>query len=286
MPTKQAKPSGAVHPVAALFPMMTEEELDDLAADIQANGQLQPIILDAEGQLIDGRNRLEGCRRAGVEPKFGTLNGHDAVAFILSSNSHRRHLNSTQKYLSIAMGMEASGFKPDTRTFAKQAGVRDDTLGVARIVLKEARDLAMSCMAGTLSLRDAYDQLRERRAAAESEEAQFARLQESDPELALKVQEGELTLQGAIFEAGERRRMAREAVEREKSRLRAVAQNFDSALMLLDVGKDNGIARAESWLDADPAYVKDVDFSAERVRRVAAALNYYADRKDERDAGS
>jgi ParB-like chromosome segregation protein Spo0J len=42
-----------VHPVADLFPMMTNEELDDLAADIKANGLIQPIVVDKDGFLID-----------------------------------------------------------------------------------------------------------------------------------------------------------------------------------------------------------------------------------------
>ena len=44
-----------VHPVASLFPMMSDEELYDLAEDIKANGQADPIVLDQHGQLIDGR---------------------------------------------------------------------------------------------------------------------------------------------------------------------------------------------------------------------------------------
>jgi ParB-like chromosome segregation protein Spo0J len=57
-----------VHPIADLFPMMTDEELADLAADIKANGLLHPIVVDKEGALIDGRNRARACEIAGVEP--------------------------------------------------------------------------------------------------------------------------------------------------------------------------------------------------------------------------
>ena len=53
------------HPVAAIFPAMTEPELSVLAEDIAARGLLQPIVLDREGRLLDGRNRLAACRRAG-----------------------------------------------------------------------------------------------------------------------------------------------------------------------------------------------------------------------------
>ena len=60
----------AVHPVAALFPMLAGDELEELAADIKARGLLQPIVLDAEGRILDGRNRLAACKIAGVEPNF------------------------------------------------------------------------------------------------------------------------------------------------------------------------------------------------------------------------
>src|SRR3954451_7878571 len=87
-----------VHPAAAVFPMMSDEELDDLAADIEANGLLHPIVLDADGMvLIDGRNRLEACRRAGVEPEFRYLNGEDQRAFIASANLNRRNMTKGQK---------------------------------------------------------------------------------------------------------------------------------------------------------------------------------------------
>ena len=78
-----------VHPAAAIWPMLTDDELDSMAADIKANGLQTAIVLDAEGRVLDGRNRLEACRRAGVEPRFETFKG-DAVPFILSANLERR----------------------------------------------------------------------------------------------------------------------------------------------------------------------------------------------------
>jgi ParB-like chromosome segregation protein Spo0J len=78
-----------VHPVAALFPMMSEEELHDLASDIKTNDLIHPIVLgddvDSEGKpedvLIDGRNRWRACEIAGVKPRFEKLNGQDPVSF-------------------------------------------------------------------------------------------------------------------------------------------------------------------------------------------------------------
>ena len=92
-----------VHPLADIFPMMMDDELQELAADIKANGQLHPIIVDADGQVIDGRNRLAACAIAKVEPRFEKLNGHDAAAVIVSANLNRRTLSAGQKAMAMAM---------------------------------------------------------------------------------------------------------------------------------------------------------------------------------------
>ncbi len=47
--------------------MMTDDELAGLAADIKANGLIHPIVTDAAGVVIDGRNRLRACEIAGVD---------------------------------------------------------------------------------------------------------------------------------------------------------------------------------------------------------------------------
>ena len=93
----------AVHPFAARFPMLDDDDLADLAADIAANGQREPITLNLDGVLIDGRNRLEACRRAGVEPTWETRDIADPVAFILSLNVRRRHLTKRQIAMAVAM---------------------------------------------------------------------------------------------------------------------------------------------------------------------------------------
>lgn len=85
-----------VHPACALLPMMTQASLREMADDIAAHGQQQPVIL-YEGQLLDGRNRLMACEMAGVEPIVREFSGDDPLRWVLSLNFHRRHLTDSQK---------------------------------------------------------------------------------------------------------------------------------------------------------------------------------------------
>ena len=49
------------HPIAAIFPSMTDQEYADLKADIAANGLARGIIL-YEGMILDGRHRYRRNR--------------------------------------------------------------------------------------------------------------------------------------------------------------------------------------------------------------------------------
>ena len=40
------------------------------AADIQKNGLLEPILVDAARRIIDGPNWYLACLEAGIEPRF------------------------------------------------------------------------------------------------------------------------------------------------------------------------------------------------------------------------
>lgn len=70
--------------------LMEGEALDELAADIQAHGLLQPIEL-YEGKVLDGRNRCNACKIAGVIPATVNVNPEDPIAYVLSRNRHRLH---------------------------------------------------------------------------------------------------------------------------------------------------------------------------------------------------
>ncbi len=89
------------HRLAAIFPLLSEDELDELAADIKTNGLKSSIVL-LDDQILDGRNRYRACLRAGIAPIFERYEGDNPLTFVLSQNLHRRHLNESQRALIAA----------------------------------------------------------------------------------------------------------------------------------------------------------------------------------------
>ena len=95
----RAKPRARLdfHPACLLFPQLSDNELEDLAADIQRNGLLHAIVL-CQGKILDGRNRYLACLKAGVEPQFVEWNGQGSpITWVISENLVRRHLTSSQR---------------------------------------------------------------------------------------------------------------------------------------------------------------------------------------------
>lgn len=86
------------HPAACIFPMLSDDELQELAEDIRQNGQHEPIVI-FEDMVLDGRNRWLACKFAQVEPKVRRFTGtkQQALAYVWSLNAKRRDLKPGQK---------------------------------------------------------------------------------------------------------------------------------------------------------------------------------------------
>lgn len=86
------------HPIAEIFPLMSDADLSSLADDISVNG-LRESIWTYKGSIIDGRNRFLACQKNGVEPSFReyTANENNLVSFVVSLNLKRRHMNESQR---------------------------------------------------------------------------------------------------------------------------------------------------------------------------------------------
>lgn len=93
-----------IHAAARLFPSLAEPELARLVEDIRRFGLRKAIVL-YEGAILDGRARLEACRRAGVPPRYSEWEGEGSpLEWLVSENVGRRHLGPSQRAL-IALGM-------------------------------------------------------------------------------------------------------------------------------------------------------------------------------------
>lgn len=91
------------HPLANIFPLMEGAPFDEFVADVREHGVREPIVL-FEGMILDGRNRYRAAKIAAPDEsvpcrEFDDL---DAVAFVVSANLKRRHLNESQRALAAA----------------------------------------------------------------------------------------------------------------------------------------------------------------------------------------
>lgn len=147
-----------VHPAAELFPLMSADELRELAADIEKHDLCEPVDLyrDRETQLyvlLDGRNRLDALALLGretVETKGHVAHGiyryvgedaaFDPYAFVISKNVRRRHLTAEQRRGLIAKVLKA---RPETSNLqvAKQVKADDKTVAKVRSELEATSEI-------------------------------------------------------------------------------------------------------------------------------------------------
>lgn len=121
------------HPIANVWPMMQDEQLKELAADIKKNGLLQPIWL-YKGAILDGRNRWAACEIAGVIPRTNEYTGDEPTAFAVSLNDKRRHMT---KAVLAAVAVELLPyFEEDAKKRQVQSG-GDKVSQEARAVKKK-----------------------------------------------------------------------------------------------------------------------------------------------------
>ena len=149
------------HKIAEIFPLLQETELKSLAADIKMNGLKQKIIL-YNREILDGRNRFRACELAGVEPEYETYEGDNALAYVISLNLHRRHLNESQRAMVAAKlaNMEPGGDRQSQKhsadlrnaisqpEAAKMLNVSERLLQDAKAVIREAPEQVAAIESG------------------------------------------------------------------------------------------------------------------------------------------
>jgi hypothetical protein len=125
-----------------LFPLMEAAEFDALVADIRQNGLRQPIAI-YEDQILDGRKCERACRTLGIQPGYrpGPSGNHaEALAYVISANSHRRHLTATQRRDLIAKLVKLDP-EQSNRAIAATAKVDDKTVSAVREEMEATAEL-------------------------------------------------------------------------------------------------------------------------------------------------
>lgn len=132
-----------VHSIADIFPRMSAAEYAALRDDIQKNGQREPIWVWND-QIIDGRHRAQACEELGIEPASRQYDGDEStlVAFVVSLNLHRRHLDESQR--AMVAGRLATLPKGTNQHASIEAPTQTqaaDLLNVSRPSVQRAREV-------------------------------------------------------------------------------------------------------------------------------------------------
>lgn len=231
--------TGEVHPLAARWPMLSDEELASLADSIADEGLEKALVLDAHGCLVDGRNRLAACSIAGVVPRFEVRSDlatdADVRRFVVRANAQRRNVSTGQKAMAVAEQLAADGKRKNGRW--RRGEINDhghlldgesdlswaQAMARAGLVLDHTPDLIDAIISGDIALRDAADQAAAIRDAHKFEQErerlrmqQLVELRKRKPTVAALVDKGDLSLEDGIATV-ERELEAERLAERERA---------------------------------------------------------------------
>ena len=212
--------TGKWHPFAERFPMLSEQELRDMAESIEETGQLNPCVMMPDGLGLDGRNRVAACRIAGVEPAW-VVNDGNPMSIIIAANVHHRFLSTGQRAMAVAVdlwdkemrvppeggraGRWKRGSVPDSPDIVSSNNTWQHLMMRAGIVLDWLPDLADQVLAGDLALDAAYTQAKDKR---DTDGARASKLDKLPPDLAALVEAGVRDIDDAVQEAKDRTTVA------------------------------------------------------------------------------
>lgn len=180
------------HEIANIFPMMNADEYLKLKSDIADNGFDNSLpIITLENKILDGRNRYRACKELYIEPTYKEFEGEDPFAYVVRTNLHRRHLNSGQlafvgveiekhygKLAKENQGKRTDIIKPanlfpileksnnelkpiHAATIAsKEIGVSSGYISDAKMIQKEAPELAQKIIAGEMTIPQAKREIK------------------------------------------------------------------------------------------------------------------------------
>jgi ParB-like chromosome segregation protein Spo0J len=132
------------------MPPLSEEEYESLKTDIAEHGVRVPVVLDAEGVLIDGHHRVQAwneLREEGYEVadyprevRSDLTTDAEKADLALRLNMQRRHLSQSQKRDLIRAKLKASPEWANHR-IASLLGVDDGTVSSLRIHMETGSEI-------------------------------------------------------------------------------------------------------------------------------------------------
>ena len=164
------------HPLANLFPLIEGQDFAELVEDVRKHGLREAVVIH-EGMILDGRNRFRACQAAQVPARLVPYDGADPLAFVVSVNLRRRHLNESQRAMVAAKIANLPAHRPTATdksanlpTFeaaasavsqadaAQMLNVSERSVRAAKVVQADAApELAAKVEAGAVSVSAAAD---------------------------------------------------------------------------------------------------------------------------------
>ena len=84
-------------PFATLLPPLTTDEFAALKADITLHGVRDPVLIDEDGNILDGHHRYKIDKNAPTRVINGLTSDEHKRAFVIGCNFKRRNLSPSQK---------------------------------------------------------------------------------------------------------------------------------------------------------------------------------------------
>lgn len=299
------------HPYADKFPMLPPDEHEALRESIKANGLRNPVVIDTEGLIVDGRNRNKACEELGIAPETITYEGTDIAEYVIDCNVTRRNMSTGARAMATALVLVDDGRRENGRwrrgsvdigTSANSESSWQARIKECGVVLDFKPDIAERVAFGEVALKDAYQQAkaikdsaerdkimeRERKKRAKQEEAEeaernasiIAKLEQAGSKYLDLINDGTMKPASALaaFNADNRKEQERLAAERknDEQQARAICKLLEDMYFLtFDNQREWAIRSVAKYPDSVSHYTPE-NHTPARIHELADYLHTYA----------
>ena len=133
-----------IHPACACWPRPSEAKFQLLVADIRARGLLNPMWLDSDGLMLDGKTREEALEVLGIEGRYEVYTGDDPIGFVIAQNERRRHMSEAELAFigkDLAKLKHGRPSRKDARGHLKSLAEVAEQLGISQRLISNVNTL-------------------------------------------------------------------------------------------------------------------------------------------------